>query len=59
MNPESRKILLKKYSPGYFEHNMEQLLMSHEIAYLTTDTVNAVLPLIKASALHTIYSGML
>lgn len=48
----SRKMLLSKHTEGYFEHDLENLILKHEFAYRQKDAMDKILPLIKAGMLN-------
>lgn len=51
-DPEKRIDLINQKGEGYFEHNLETLLMKHMYAYSVQQNMDAVFPMIKAAMIH-------
>lgn len=52
---KSRQDLLNTYQEGYFEHDLETLLLKHSFSYLQKEVMDDILPLIKAGVLDIQY----
>lgn len=53
------RTVAKNGSLGYFEHNLENLALSHYFAYSMKNNINKVFPIMKAAVAHIAYQGMM
>lgn len=49
------RTVAKNGSLGYFEHNLENLALSHYFAYSMKNNINKVFPIMKAAVAHIAY----